>query len=321
MKKVTNIYERKHKIAVIGGGFVGASIAFALAIRNFAKEIVLIDIAQDKIKGEAMDIQHGLSHLGSAFVYAGDYEDVKDADLIVITAGRNRKPGETRLNLINDNIVILRNIVENIKKYYTGSTILVVSNPVDVLTQKCAEMMGLENGKVFGSGCILDSSRLVSVLSDFTGVSNDNIKACVIGEHGDSMVVVWSKASVTGLTMEEYCKVNGIEWNEQIKEEITTNVKTMGGQIIKAKGKTHYGVAASVCYLAEAIINNEKIVASVSSPFHGEYGIEGVSLSVPSIIGAQGVEVRLIDNNSEEELKGLNDSAQALKNMLNSINE
>ncbi len=319
MKKVANIFERKHKIAVIGGGFVGSSIAFALSIRNFAKEIVLIDIAQDKIKGEAMDIQHGISHLGNAFVYAGDYEDVKDADLIVITAGRNRKPGETRLNLIQDNIVILKNIVDNIKKHYTGSTILVVANPVDVLTQKCAEMMGLENGKVFGSGCILDSSRFMSTLSELTDVSNENIKADVIGEHGDSMVVVWSKASVTGMPIEEYCKLNRIAWSEEIKKEISENVKTMGSQIISAKGRTHYGVATCVCYLAEAIINNERIVATVSSPFHGEYGIEGVSLSIPSIVSAQGVEKRLIEKYSEEELQGLKASAEALKNMLKTI--
>ena len=321
MKKVTQIINSKRKVAIIGGGFVGSSIAYALSIRNFAREIVLIDIAQEKIEGEAKDIQHGIPSMGGSFVYAGGYEDIGDADLIVITAGRNRKPGETRLELVNDNIVILRNIVDNIKKYYKNSTILIVANPVDILVQKCAEMMGLENGKVFGTGCILDTSRLISVLSDYTELSNEAIKVNMCGEHGDTMLAIWSNATIAGVPIDDYCASVGLEWNDEIKKDIEQNVKTMGAQIIKAKGKTHYGIATCVCYLADAILNQKQIIASVSSPLHGEYGFEGVSLSVPSIVGRNGVEKVLVEKFSDEENAKLRASAKALKDMLATINE
>ncbi len=319
MKKVTNGIISKRKVAIIGGGFVGSSIAYALSIRGFAREIVLIDIAKEKIEGEAKDIQHGISSMGGSFVYAGDYADIADSELIIITAGRGRRPGETRLDLIKDNIVILENIVENIKKYYVNSTIMLVANPVDILVQKCAELMGLENGKVFGTGCFLDTSRLISVLANYTGLRNEVIKVDIIGEHGDTQLPVWSKATIAGVPIDEYCADIGLEWNETIKKEMEENVKTMGAQIISAKGKTHYGIATCVCYLADAILSQRPTICSVASPFHGEYGIKGVALSVPSIVGVNGVEARLETKFTDEELARLQASAKALKDLLDTL--
>ena len=319
MEKFSKILEGKRKVSVIGAGFVGSSIAYALSIREFAKEIAIIDIVQEKVEGEAKDIQHGIPSMGNAFVYAGTYADVKDSDLIIITAGRGRKPGETRLDLVNSNIAILKNVVDSIKEHYVDSKIMLVANPVDVLVAKTAEWMNVAPGVVFGSGCVLDSSRLICLIANYTGVTSENIKVDVIGEHGDTQFAVWSKATIFNMPIAEYMKKAGLEWTEELMAQMENDARTMGAQIIKAKGKTHYGIATTVCYLAEAILNQEKIITTASSVFAGEYGIEGVALSVPSIVGPNGVEARLSIDLTEKEMEKLQISAKALKDMLDSI--
>ena len=311
----------KKKVAIIGGGFVGASIAYALSIRNTANEIVIIDIpqARERVEGEAMDIQHGIPAYGNAFVRAGDYSDCADADLIVITAGRPRKDGETRLDLAKGNVQILTSIVNCIKEYYTNAVILLVANPVDVLVQKCAEMMGIENGKIFGAGTNLDSSRLVAALCNYTGLKNNYIKANMLGEHGESMFAGWSTATVNGMPIDDYMKSVNLPWNDEIKAQIEKDVISKGAQIIKAKGKTHYGIATSVCYIADAVLNQVPTVVPVASPFHGEYGINGVSISVPSVVSGQGVEARLECKFSDAEMDKLLKSAATLKAMIDSL--
>lgn len=319
MKKKIYAAIDNRKVAIVGAGYVGASIAYALTIRNLASEIVLIDVNQEKAAGEAKDIQHGIPYMGTSSVRAGDYSDCKNCDLIIITAGRNRKPGETRLDMISDNILIMKNVVDQIKEYYTHGVVMVVSNPVDILTYKVAEWMDLPNGKVFGTGCILDTSRLVRAIADYTDLNIEAIKCNIIGEHGDSQFPVWSRLSIAGIPMDEYCSNVGLDWGDKQKEELYTTVKEMGASIIEAKGKTHYGIATCVCSLADAVLNQRLTIASVTSPFEGEYGIKGVAISVPSIIGVNGVERRLEEKIDEEETKKLIASAEKIKDTLNSL--
>ena len=309
----------ERKVAIIGAGFVGASIAYALTIRKLAREIVLIDIDEKKTEGEALDIQHGIPDMGISSVYAGGYEDCKDCDLIIITAGRNRKTGETRLDLIAGNSAILKNVVDQLKKYYTRGVIMMVSNPVDVLVYQCAQWMDLPNGMVFGTGCILDSSRLTRLIADYTKLNTEVVKATVVGEHGDAQIPIWSRASIAGVPIKEYCENVGLSWTEKERINLTEKVRSMGARIIGGKGKTHYGIATCVCYLAEAVLNQRLTIAPVSTVFQGEYGIRDVCLSVPSIIGVNGVEKRLEERWSDEEFSKFQQAAEKMKGVLRKL--
>lgn len=304
------------KVAIIGAGFVGSSIAYALTIRNLANDIILIDVNEKRAMGEAMDIQHGIPYMGRSSVRAGDYSDCKNCDLIIITAGRPRRPGETRLDMIADNIGIMKNVVEQIKPYYTHSVIMVVSNPVDIMTSKVDEWMELPPGMVFGTGCILDTSRLVRSIGDYIHISTEAIKCNIVGEHGDSQFPVWSRLTIAGISMDDYCKNVGLEWGDKQKEYLHDTVKKMGATIIDAKGRTHYGIATCVCFLADAILNQRPSIAPVSSTLQGEYGIKGVSLSLPSIVGVRGIEHRLEETWSNEEVAMLRQSAETLESKL-----
>lgn len=304
------------KVAIIGSGFVGSSIAYALAIRDVAREIVLIDINQDKTDGEAKDIRHGIPAMGTADLYAGDYSDCVDCDLIVITAGRGRKPGESRLDLTNENVKIMRSVIDSIKKYYTRGVILVISNPVDIMTYKATEWMELPDGMVFGSGNILDSSRFVRTIADYVGLSTGVINGYVIGEHGDGQVPVWSHVTVGGIPIAEYCSDVGLEWNDIIRHNIAEKTKVMGSEIIAEKGRTHYGIATCVCQLADAIINQRPTIASVSSILMGEHGCRDVALSVPSVVGPSGVQQRIREKWAPEEYRAFFDSVESIRDIM-----
>jgi len=307
------------KVAIIGSGFVGASIAYALTIRDLASEIVLVDIEKDKAHGEALDIQHGIAYMGTSSVREGDYSDCKNCDLMIITAGRNRRVGEDRLDMIEDNIGTMKDVVREIQKYYTHGAIMVVSNPVDVLTYKCAEWMGLPNGKVFGTGCVLDTSRLVRSIADYTNLNTEVIKCNIVGEHGTTQFPVWSRLSIAGVPMDEYCENVGLAWGDEQKDKLYNQVLNMGATIIKAKGKTHYGIATCVCSLADAVLNQRLTVAPVTSTLEGEYGISDVALSLPSIVGVNGVEHRLQEHWTETERQKLEASAAKLKETLDKL--
>ena len=304
------------KVAIIGAGYVGASIAYALTVKDLASEIVLIDTDEKKARGEAMDIQHGIPYMGTSSVRAGTYEDCRNCDLTIITAGRNRRYGESRLDMISDNIETMDEVVRDIKPYYTHGVILVVSNPVDILTYKCAEWMGLPNGRVLGTGCILDTSRLVRRIADYTGLNIEAVKCNIVGEHGDTQFPVWSRLAIAGVPMDEYCSNVGLAWGGDQKQMLYDQVRKMGEEIISAKEKTHYGIASCVCSLAAAVLNQRLTVAPVTSPLDGEYGLEGVSLSIPSIVGVNGVEHRLEEKWTEEEMNNLYRSGQLLKETL-----
>ncbi len=307
------------KVAIIGAGFVGSSIAYALAIRDIAREIVLIDINREKAEGEAWDIRHGLPIMGTTDLYAGDYSDCADCDLIVITAGRGRKVGETRLDLTNENVRILRSVVDSIKRYYTRGSILVISNPVDILTFKAGEWMELPNGMVFGSGCMLDSSRFVRSVADYVDLNTGVINGYLVGEHGESQVPVWSKVTVGGIPIDEYCHDVNLEWNDDIKKQLADQTRNMGADIIHAKGRTHYGIATCVCSIADAVINMRPTIASVSSRLMGEHGVRDVTLSVPSVIGPTGVQQRIREKWEPNEYAGFFDAVRSVRNVLEKI--
>lgn len=307
------------KVAIVGAGYVGSSIAYALALRDVAREIVLIDINHDKTDGEAKDIRHGLPAMGTVDLYAGDYSDCADCDLIIITAGRGRKPGESRLDLTNENVNIMRSVIETIQQYYTRGVILIISNPVDILTYKAAEWMDLPNGMVFGSGCILDTSRFVRTVADYIELSTGVINGYVVGEHGDNQVPVWSHVTVGGISIDEFCNESKIAWNDEIKKQIAQQTKIMGSEIIRGKGRTHYGIATCVCQLANAVINQRPTIASVSSVLMGEHGCRGVALFVPSVIGAAGVQLRIREKWAPEEYRGFFDAVEKMRETINRL--
>lgn len=220
------------KVAIIGSGYVGSSIAYALAIRDVAREIVLVDLNEDRTDGEAKDIHHGIPAMGTVDLYAGVYSDCADCDLIIVTARRGRKPGESRLDLT---IKILRLVIDSLQKYYTRGVILIISNPVDILTYKAAEWMGLPNGMVFGSGNILDSSRFVRTVADYIGLSTGVINEYVVGEHGDGQVVIWSHVTVGGIPIVEYCSDVGLEFNNEIKMKLADETKEWVVRLLRLK--------------------------------------------------------------------------------------
>ena len=307
------------KAAIIGAGFVGSSIAYALALRDIARQIVLIDIAKEKTEGEAWEIRHGLPSMGTSDLYVGDFSDCVDCDLIIVTAGRNRKPGETRLDMVNENLKILYSVIGAVRKYYTRGVILIISNPVDILTYKASEWMELPNGMVFGTGCLLDTSRFVRLIADYMGLSTGVVNGYLIGEHGDGQVPVWSRVTIGGIPVGEYCENVGLTWDEETRNRIAGKTRGMGGEIIRAKGKTHYGIATCVCHLADAIINQRPTIASVSSPLLGEHGAKGVSLSVPSVVGPSGVQQRIRERWAPEEYRGFFDAVERAREVLEGL--
>ena len=279
----------KKKVTIIGTGYAGSSIAYALFLCNVANEIALINRHVEKAQSEIDDIRHGFPFASSTNLRIGDYKDCADSDVIVITVGRNRRVGENRLDLAKDNVEIVKGYVDKIKEYYNNSVILIVTNPIDVITQKVCEWIDAPYGKIFGTGCLLDSSRFIRVLADYFNVEIGDVRAIIIGEHGDSQVPVWSQVLIKGKKVDDYCKENNIEWNDNIKNEIADKVKNMGASIIKQKGRTQYGIATCTADIINAILTNKRITIPVSSPMQGEYDIEGGSLSYPSLVGRNGI--------------------------------
>lgn len=307
------------KISIIGSGFVGTSIAYALMLKDIAREIVLIDINENLTKAEALDMSHGIPEMGSAKITSGSYSEIKDSDLIIITAGRNRQPNETRLNMSCDNIKTAKSVSEEIKKYYTRGVILIVSNPVDIITYKISKWLNLAQGMVFGTGCILDSSRFVNVIANYVDVETKAVNATVIGEHGDSQVQLWSKVTVNEIPIKDYCNAKNIEFTETQVKIMEQKVLNQGTEIIQGKGKTNYGIATCVCHIANAILDNKKIIASVTSILNGEYGINNVALSLPCIISSKGIEKILIEKISDEEYSKLQKSALMINEVIDKL--
>lgn len=304
------------KIAIIGCGFVGSASAFALMQSGLFSEMVLIDADQERAEGEALDISHGLPLGRPMRIYAGDYEDIVDASIIIITAGANQKPEETRLDLVHKNVAIFKNIIPQIKKYECKGLLLIVSNPVDILTYVALKLSEFAEQRVLGSGTVLDTSRLKYEIGEYLGVDSRSVHAFIIGEHGDSEIAAWSSANVSGVPMRNFYEFQGKHKYEKAAENIEKSVRNSAYEIIQKKKATYYGIAMSVRRICEAIVRDERSIMPVSSPMHGEYGISDIVLSMPSIIGKNGVEGHMPIELNGDEIKALRESAETLKEVL-----
>ena len=304
------------KIAIIGCGFVGAACAFALMQGGMFSELVLIDMDRRRAEGEAMDISHGVPFAKPAKIYAGDYEDVADAAIIVITAGAGQKPGETRLDLVHKNISIFQSIIPRICEQDYQGILLVVSNPVDILTYVTAKLSGYTENRVIGSGTVLDTARLKRAVSDHLNVDSRSVHAFIIGEHGDSEIAAWSGANISGIPLNDFCELRGHYKHVEETKRIAEEVKNSAYEIIQKKHATYFGIAMAVKRICEVIQRDEKSILPVSSLMYGEYGISDVALSMPAIVGKNGVETRVPIPLSADELGRLQRSASMLRDVL-----
>ena len=309
----------KTKIAVIGAGFVGSTSAYTLMMSSLDLEIVLVDVNRKKASGDALDIMHGAPFLPPSEIYAGDYADCKDCDLLIITAGSNQKPGETRIDLLKRNFSIFQEILaEIVKNCVHEPIILVVSNPVDILTYVTQRLSGYDRKRVIGSGTVLDSSRFKFLVGQHTGVDPKSIHAYIIGEHGDSEVPAWSKTSIAGMQFDKYCEMNG-SYDPSLKETLFNKVKRAAYEVIEQKGATYYAIALSVRRIVECVLRDERSILTVSSVLNGEYGMKNVALSLPTIVSREGIREILPIEYNEKELNDLISSADTLKKSLSEL--
>jgi L-lactate dehydrogenase len=309
-----------NKIAIVGTGFVGSTTAYTLMLSGLISEIVLIDINARKAEGEAMDMNHGMPFVRPVKIYSGDYPDCKNADIVVITGGANQKPGETRIDLVNKNTAIFKDVIGNIVKYNTECILLVVTNPVDILTYVTYKLSGFPKNRVIGSGTVLDSARFKYMIGEHMGIDPRNVHAYIIGEHGDTEVPTWSLASIAGVSMDDYCnECNGCD-SDNFKNKTFENVKNAAYEIIDRKGATYYAVALAVRRIVEAIVRNENSIMTVSSLLEGEYGLNDICLSIPSQVNSNGIERIINVPLSEEETRLLGKSADSLKQVIRGLN-
>ena len=311
MTKTPKVNNRK--VAIIGCGFVGSATAFALMQSGLFSEMVLVDVNHQKAEGEAMDISHGEAYARPMNIYAGNYDDIADAAIIIITAGANQKPGETRLDLVQKNVGIFKTIIPEIAKRNYQGILLIVANPVDILTYTALKLSGLPENRVIGSGTVLDTARFREILGTHLGVDSRSVHAFIVGEHGDSEIAVWSTANVAGVPINKFCELRGHYNHVQAMKKIAEDVKNAAYEIIERKTATYYGIAMALKRICEAIVRDEKSVLPVSNMMHGAYGIDDITLSMPAVVGKNGVEVQMPISLSIEEATALKKSADILK--------
>ncbi len=278
------------KCAIIGCGFVGATTAFTLIEHGVFSELVLIDANNKKAEGEAMDLNHGIPFAKPVKVYAGNYDDLSDCSLIIIAAGANQKPGETRIDLVKKNTAILKSIIPEITRRNKECILLILSNPVDILTYITLKISGFPKNRVIGSGTVLDTARLKYLLAEHLGVDSRNVHAFIIGEHGDSELAVWSSANISGIDLKDFCGLCGKCTSMENIYNLYNNVRESAYKIIDSKGATYYAIAMATLRIVECIVRDEKSVIPVSTLVEGEYGINDVCMGLPSIVGKNGVE-------------------------------
>jgi len=316
---LTNIHQ-PIKVAIIGTGRVGASCAYALQLRGLASEIVLINASRQRAEGEAMDINHGSLFTKPVRVRAGDYKECRDADIVVLTAGTSQRPGDTRLDLLRNNAIILERMLAPALKYLEEAIVVVAANPVDVLTYLTWQMTGLPSHQIIGSGTILDTARFRFLLGQHFQIDTHSIHAYIIGEHGDSQVPVWSLANVAGIRLDEYGNLNGNPLDNLLKEKIADETRRAAYEIIRRKGATYYAIAAGMVRIIEAIVRNENSILTVSGVVNDIHGLSDVAISLPSVINRQGI-LRTLDLSlSDEEEAGFKKSAQIIQNAIQSLN-
>lgn len=307
------------KAAIIGCGFVGTSIAFTLVQKGIFSELVLVDVNKDKAEGEVMDLSHGLPFAKEMEIKAGDYEDIADCAMIIITAGANQKPGETRLDLVHKNVAIYKSIIPQIVKYNKDAILLIVSNPVDIMTYTALKLSGYPRQRVIGSGTVLDTARLKYHLSRHLNVDSKSIHAFIIGEHGDSELALWSSANVSGIPLNHFCELRGYYDHEAATDRIYKDVRDSAYEIIGKKGATYYGVAMAVARIVECIIRNEHSILPISVYMDGLYGLKDLCISIPTVVGQNGAEKILDIPLDDEEMTKLLKSTEELKTVLTEI--
>lgn len=310
------------KITIIGAGSVGATIAYTLSKESFASELVLIDINKEKVDGEVMDIEQGTCFRNPISITGGDYEDAKDSDIVIITSGIARKPGQTRIELTQTNVNILKSITPQIVKAAPNAFYILVSNPVDILTYVFTKISGLPERQILGSGTLLDTARLRCKLAEHFQIAQKNIHAYVFGEHGDTSFIPWSSAYISGVGMDEYIdivKSLGRDIEAVDKDAVLEYVQKSGGQIIANKGATFYAVSSAVCELCEVLLASSDSIVTVSSMMHGQYGIEDVCLSALTLVGPNGVQGKVPMKLNKAEIGKLKASANALKGIIEQI--
>ena len=309
----------KKKVTIIGAGSVGATTAFALLARNAASEVVLIDINTDKALGEALDIKQATPFIDNCDIYAGSYCDAVDSDVVVITSGIGRKPGQTRLELVQTNVNIVKSIATEITKYAPNAIYIIVANPVDILTYAFLKCTGLPKNQVFGTGTVLDTIRLRTRLAEIYNVNKQQVHANVLGEHGDTSFVAWSTATIAGIPVDEYNASIATPYNlptEYTREDVENYVKKSGGKIIARKGCTVYGIGMSTTHIVKTLSGNAETAMTISSLHEGEYGISDVCLSSLSLVDSTGVRSIITQKLTDDEVQKLYASAQALKEVI-----
>ena len=310
------------KITIIGAGSVGSTIAYTLAVNGGVSEIVIIDINEDKALGEALDIRQGVPFLNPVSIYAGSYRDACNSDIVIVTSGVARKPGQTRLDLAQTNVNIIKSIIPQITTYAPNATYIIVSNPVDILTYVWCKCSDIPENRIIGSGTVLDTARLRARISEYYSISQHNVHAYVFGEHGDSSFVPWSIANISYVPLDDYPNVISAQHNLYAHlnhDDLETYIKKSGGRIIQRKGATFYAVALSVCHICKCLMNGTDTTLTVSTMMHGEYGIDDVCLSTLNIIGRNGINGRLLPALTSEEQERLKKSAESLRAVIDNI--
>ncbi len=311
-----------NKISIIGTGSVGSTIAYTLTVMGLASEIVMIDINSEKALGEALDIRQGTPFCNACSVYAGDYRDAVDSDIVILTSGIARKPGQTRLELAQTNVNITKSIIPEITKYAPNAVYIIVSNPVDVLTYTFHKFSDIPESHIIGSGTILDTARLRARLSEYYDINQSNVHAYVFGEHGDSSFIPWSVANISNVPIKDCARLittPGIERPELDPEDVEQYVRKSGGRVIARKGATFYAVSVSVCHICKCLLGGLDTTMTVSTMMHGEYGIEDVCLSTLALVGNGGIRGKVNIPLTDDEVAKLRYSAETLKNVINSI--
>lgn len=305
------------KITIFGAGNVGATIAYTFAVGGTCSDVVLVDINKAKAKGEAMDIRQGVSFGHNVEIYDGNYEDAKGSDIVIVTLGLARKPGQTRLDLAQANVNIIKEVMPQIAKYAPDAVYVIVSNPVDILTYTILKCTNLSPQQVIGSGTALDTSRLRSVIADHLELSPNSVHAYVFGEHGDSSFIPWSLTSIAGVEMDEYIEAQ--DHDDLDKDEIIDEVRKAGSEVIKRKGATFYAIAMSVNKICDSILRDSNNIITVSHLIKNRFDIDDICLSLPAVIGSNGIEREITPKLTDEEIKKLQASAAALRRVIDQL--
>lgn len=314
-----HLHSHLPKVAVIGTGFVGSTFAYTLMMHGLVSEILLIDIDRKRAEGEAMDLNHGLSFVRPVKIWAGDYSDCEDADIIMISAGAAQRPDEKRLELVHRNFEVFKDIVPQVTRYNKNGIFLITTNPVDIMTYATIKLSGYPPQRVIGSGTILDTSRFRYILGEHLGIDPRNVHAYIIGEHGDSEVPVWSLTNIAGTPLQHFCSEREPKCDAPFLNNLFEKVKNAAYEIIERKGRTYYAIGLGLARIVEAILRDENAILTVSSLLRDYYGVSDICLSVPSIVNRNGVTSTLKFPLSQNEIESFQKSASTLKQIAESL--